>query len=194
MALAGAIFLPRPMETPTPLQGALWPHLPQGGTRNLSQRLLAASSITLCHPQSQGPWGLSGDPLHAGSSNDSETPTAEVLGGPYGRFSLTSRDPLTAVVTAAAQDGGRDRGACGSKDTEGGQGCRAHSNFVLAKLIIMANTPCICLLRSPYCSFNQKLLSNYILLFLCLCVNHFPRELVFNCCLICIIMHINLYT
>lgn len=76
----------------------------------------------------------------------------------------------------------------------GGQGGRAHSHFVLAKLIIMANTPRICLLRSPHCSFNQKLLSNYILLFLRLCVNHFPRELVFNCCLICIIMHINLHT
>lgn len=89
--------------------------------RNLSQRLPAASSITLCHPQRQGPWGLSGDPLHAGSSNDSKTPTAEVPAGPYGRFSLTSRDPLTAVVTAVAQDGGRDRGACGSKDMEGGR-------------------------------------------------------------------------
>lgn len=70
----------------------------------------------------------------------------------------------------------------------------AGSHFTLAELIIMANTAGICLLRSPYCSFNQKLLSNYILLFLCLCVNHFPGELVFNCCLICIIMHINLHT
>lgn len=74
---------------------------------------------------------------------------------------------------------------------DGGQGSLP---FHLAKLIIMANMPQICLLRSPHCSFNQKLLSNYILLFLCLCVNHFPRELVFNCCLICIIMHINLHT
>lgn len=100
--------------------------------------------------------------------------------------------PMGMVPPGASGCPFGSRELSGSKDMgAGGQGSLP---LCLAKLIIMANMPQICLLRSPHCSFNQKLLSNYILLFLCLCVNHFPGELVFNCCLICIIMHINLHT
>lgn len=114
----------------------------------------------------RAPW-LSGDPSCAGSSSGDGT-------------SRCPRMPFWEQEAEWQQGhGGRGQGSL---------------PFRSAKLIIMANMPRICLLCSPHCSFNQKLLSNYILLFLCLCVNHFPRELVFNCCLICIIMHINLHT